>query len=506
MKNMKNIILYACLAATTITLASCNLDYAPENTLVDEKVYNNQKTAEAALLGAYVRMNVFYAGAPQDQNNYSNAAYTIQMGDMTTENVAVRSTATGYLAVQNSEYTSSEHDGLLASMWRWGYNCIDYANNIINKIEEFGTFDETIKRQYIAEAKFIRAYVNFYLLCIYGDQALLGNDSGDGIVVRLDAYNGYDPEEVTRRSTNSDVWNLIINDLEEALPDLSDDVPSIALRVRANKAVAKALLSRIYLYKGTYTNNQDELKKSMEYAKEVLNTSGYSFSTSSTEYSTALFPCNEYTQSGSYPDPTTRSNELLFLQASRLYTDNYPNGQYWYRKSSYYVPSSMENLYDEDDVRRTYLIWTGSKSDYPNDKTTMKYSGGYYDDVLYLRLAEVKLTYAETLARTSNSVSAEAIKHLNDVHQRAYPTGKKPQSYTAADFANVETFIKEVLKERNRELAYEGHYRWDLIRTNNLLGDTILGAINKSRWNMPVPEYEIRISAGAIKQNSGYAD
>ena len=72
---MKKTIICACLAATLST--SCNLDYAPENTLVDEKVYNNQKTAEAALLGAYVRMNVFYAGAPQDQNNYSNAGYTI---------------------------------------------------------------------------------------------------------------------------------------------------------------------------------------------------------------------------------------------------------------------------------------------------------------------------------------------------------------------------------------------------------------------------------------------
>ncbi|MGM9704240.1 MAG: RagB/SusD family nutrient uptake outer membrane protein [Prevotella sp.] len=499
---MKRTIICACLAATLTT--SCNLDYAPENTLVDEKVYNNQKTAEAALLGAYVRLNVFYAGAPQDQNNYSNSGYTIQMGDMTTENVAVRSTATGYLAVQKSEYTSSEHDGLLASMWRWGYNCIDYANNIINKIEEYGTFDEKMRRQYIAEAKFIRAYVNFYLLCLYGDQAMLGNDNGDGIVIRTDAYNGYNPDDVVARSSNAECWSHILKDLDEALPDLPDEVPAITDRVRANKTVVKALLSRIYLYRGTYTNNQADIKAAMDYAKEVIGTNGYGFSTSSDEYSTALFPCNEYSQSGSYPDPTTRSNELIFFQASRIYTDNYPNGQYWYRKLSYYVPEAMALNYEEDDVRRTYLIWTGSVADYKNDKTTMKYSGGYYDDVLYIRMAEMKLTYAETLARTSNSVTNEAVGHLNDVHQRAYPVGKKPAQYKVGDFANVEAFLKEVLRERNRELAYEGHYRWDLMRTKNLLGDTVLGAIKEARWNMPVPEYEIRISNGSIKQNSGY--
>jgi hypothetical protein len=64
------------LVCSLAMLASCELDYAPENTLVDEKVYKNEKTAEAALMGNYVRLNVFMAGAPQDQNNYANTGYT----------------------------------------------------------------------------------------------------------------------------------------------------------------------------------------------------------------------------------------------------------------------------------------------------------------------------------------------------------------------------------------------------------------------------------------------
>lgn len=380
------------LAASLFSFCACNLDYAPENTLVDEKVYKTQKTAEAALLGAYVRLNVFLAGAPQDQNNYANAGYTLLMGDMATDNMAIRSSATGYLAVKTSSFTSSEHDGLLARMWSWGYNAIDYANNIINKINEFGQFNETMERQYIAEAKFIRAYVNFQLLCMYGDQALLGNDQGEGIILRSDAYNGYNPDDIASRSTNADCWNFILKDLEtDALPDLPDDVPSVTERIRANQTVAKALLSRIYLYKGTYTNNRADLEKACDYAKEVIAKNGYSFSSSSSEYSTALFPTNESPQGNTYPNPTTRSNELIFFEPSRIYTDNYPNGLSYYRKTSYYVPASMKELYDENDVRRTYLIWQGSKTDYPNDLTTMKYSG--YDDVLFIRMAEMKLTY-----------------------------------------------------------------------------------------------------------------
>lgn len=502
---MKKNTIYSCLAILlTMALTACNLDYAPENTLVDEKVYKTQKTAEAALMGAYVRLNVFIAGAPQDQNNYSNAGYTTLMGDMTTSNVAIRSSATGFLAVQKSEYTSSEHDGLLSNMWCWGYNAIDYANNIINKVAEFGAFDAKIMRQYIAEAKFIRAYVNFYLLCLYGDQALLGNDNGDGIVLRTEAYNGYNPSDNVGRSTNAECWNMIIKDLKEALADVSDEVPSINDRIRANKTVVKALLSRVLLYKGTYTKNQAELQEALELTRDVLNTNGYVFSKSSSEYQTALFPSNEYTQSGSYPDPTTRSNELIFYQPSRIYTLKYPNGMAWYRKQSYYVPANMTFLYDANDVRRTYLLWKGSKTDNVNDLTTMKYSGGQYDDVLYMRLAEVKLTYAELLARTSGSITSEALQQLNDVRLRAMPENARPEAYKANDFANVDAFIKEVLRERNRELAYEGHYRWDLMRTDNALGDATLGAVAKNRWNLPVPNYEIRISYGAIKQNSGY--
>lgn len=485
-------------------LVACDLDYAPENTLVDEKVYKNERTAEAALMGAYVRLNVFLAGAPQDQNNYSNSGYMLQLADVGTSNLAVRTSVADYLAMETSEYTSAEHDGMLSNLWTWGYNAIDMANNVISGIQRFGAYNEKKELQHVAEAKFVRAYCYFGLLCAFGDKALLGNDNGSGVVLRLLPYSGYNPDDVDGRSTNAECWNRIITDLKEAIPDLSDEVPAASARIRANKAVAKALLSRVYLYKGTYSGNSEELALARDYAHEVLQTSGYTFPTSSTEFETALFPSNEYSQNSSYPDPTTRSKELVFFEPSRLYTDNYPNGMSYYEKRYYYVPKTMLDLYEEDDVRRTYLIWAGSKVNNTNDLTSMKYSGGMYDDVIFIRLAEMKLTYAETLVRTSGRVTDEAVQLLNDVHQRAYPEGLKPLAYTTADFASADDFLKEVLTERNRELAYEGHYRWDLMRTNNLLNDAKLGAVNPARWNLPVPEYEIRITYGTIKQNSGY--
>ncbi len=488
------------------SLASCDLDYAPENTLVDENVYRHERTSEAALMGAYVRLNVLMAGAPQDQNNYSNYGYTYLLGDLGTDNLAGRVSVSPFEAIDSASYTTTEHDGFLKDVWRWGYNAIDLANNVISGINKYGDYDEEVERQHIAEAKFIRAYCNLQLLSIYGDQALLGNDEGNGIILRTLPYSGYNPDEIQGRNTNAECWNLIITDLTEAIADLPSAVPAATERIRANKAVAQALLSRVYLYKGTYTNNAEELGKARDLAQEVLQTSGYSFSASSWEFEQNLFPSNEYSQSSGYPDPTAHSNELMLYQPSRLSTADYPNGLDYYRKRSYYVPQAMIELYAPTDVRRTYLIGTGSTSDNPKDSTTMKYAGGSNDDVIYIRLAEVKLAYAEALTRTKNAITSEALQHLNDVHQRAFASADKPAMFTMQDFASVEDFLKAILLERRMELCYEGLYRWDVMRTNNLLGDTKLGNVAPARWNMPIPDYEIRISYGKITQNSGFIE
>ncbi len=489
-----------------LSFVSCELDYAPENTLVDENVYKHKRTAEAALMGAYVRLDVLLSGAPQDQNNYSNNGYAYLLGDLGTDNLAVRENVSPYEAIDKGEYTTNEHDGFLRDIWYWGYNAIDMANNVIAGINEFGAYDVESEHQHIAEAKFVRAYCHFALLTIYGDKALLGNDGGQGVILRLDPYNGYNPDDMQGRNTNAECWTQIIQDLNEAIADLPEAVPAPAERVRANRAVAKALLSRVYLYKGTSTDNKEELTMARDLAKEVLESAGYTFSASSTEFEQNLFPSNEYSQSSGYPDPTARSNELLFFEPSRLSTAEFPNGLNYYRKQSYYVPQAVVDLYNPKDVRCTYLIGQGSQTEHDADKTTMKYAGGSNDDVIYIRLSEVKLTYAEATARVADAVPAEALQHLNDVHQRAFAEADKPTLYTDADFATVDDFVKAVLMERRLELCYEGLYRWDLMRTNNLLGDSKLAVLDPARWNMPIPNYEIRISYGKITQNSGYVE
>ena len=515
---MKNIIL---TLLTLCFLSACSLSYEPENKMVSSTVYRDKNTAEAALLGAYVQFQNFLSGAPQGTNGYPDFVYAFLFGDLGTDLLHSVDDNADYVAVESSAYTEVQHQGILSTVYLNGYNTIDYANNIIEGIRRHGEFDPVQMRIFIAEAKFIRAYAYFQLLCLYGDQALSGHDDAPGLVLRLTPFDGYKPSDIQARATNREVWDLIIKDLEAAIPDLTDNVPVVDLRVRATKGVAQALLSRVLLYKGTATDNAQELSRCADLASSVLSLSAYKLGDTQEAYA-ILFPRNIYDeQSKSWSNPTQRSEELIFFEASRLTKDGFPSGIInYYNKSGIVVPEKAWKFYEEGDIRGCssedkgengkgrQLIGIGSTT-YHKDKTTSLKYPGYNpidgnNDVIYIRLAEIYLNRAEALVRVSKSVSSEAIELLNRVHVRAFPNDSPTTVYKVRDFSTTEELLMAILQERRRELAYENHMRFDIIRTANMLKDSTMGAVPLEKWNLPYPTHEVRISDGIIVQNSGY--
>lgn len=484
-----------------LVLGGCNLDLAPENVMVDENVYKNETTAEAALFGAYVRLNSFFAGAPNDQNNYANAGYVCMMGDLGTNNLKAQSTANNFLDVETAEYTQDDHEGFIRSMWTSGYNAIDYANNIIAGVEKYGAYDAGKMAQHIAEAKFLRGYENFLLLQLFGDQALMGNMDGWGLIIRTTPYDGYNPDQVEARVTVRETYERIIRDLTEAIRDLPDGAVAVTDRYRATKSVARALLSRVYLYRGTYNNVTADLQMAADLADTVLQNPNYAFNDSPEAYLNGMFPQNVEDAAGAYPNPVLSNSEILFYQPSGNSVENYSHGlTSYFGKRSFYIDGA--NFYAENDLRGVgSLIGPGASSENVTLNTSLKYSSADgYNDVMYLRLSEVKLTYAEAITRVSNSVRADAVQHLNDIRRRPFLAGNKPEAYTVSSFADAEALVEAILEERRRELAYEGHYRWDLIRT----GKKLRNDLPDNKKNFPIPQYEVTISGGVIVQNSGF--
>jgi hypothetical protein len=121
------------------------------------------------------------------------------------------------------------------------YRWIRNINYLLAKALEFK--DPEAIKVYVAEAKFFRAYVYFdKLLTSYG-----------GVILIRDVLSTDSPELTAARSTRDETIDFIIQDLEEAIPDLPDETAIAASdKGRVSKQAAQAFLGRICLYEGTW--------------------------------------------------------------------------------------------------------------------------------------------------------------------------------------------------------------------------------------------------------------
>lgn len=506
---MKKTLKIITIIIATCFILSCELDFAPENTMVDEIVYKDAATTEAALLGAYTRMNSLLSGAPTGVNNYASQGYVYRFAEVGTPTLTLRDNS-AFSAMETAAYTQDDKDGYILIMYKTAYNAIDYVNNIIVKVEKYGDYDTELMKQHIAEAKFIRAYEYFVLLEIFGDGALIGEEDNLGVVIRNMPYEGYNPNEVQPRATIKETYEFIIADLKMALEYLPDGaLNSLNSRAKASKVAANALLSRVYLSRGSFKGNEEYIRLAANYADAVIdNTQGVSFIEDANHYFTDMFP---YNPTNKETNIQNFSNEVILLEPSYSKVQAYANGigNSYFNKISYYVGDEFAALYEQEDVRGYIpvkadetpksLIWQGSNTSNPKEKTTYKYNNGEgYNNVIYFRLSELLLTKAEAKARLEG-INQASVDLLNQIRTRAY--NAKIEPYKIGDFASKEELIATILEERLKELAYEGQTRFDFIRTGRNLN---VANLPDNRKILPIPDYEIRISNGVVKQNSGF--
>lgn len=136
-------------------------------------------------------------------------------------------------------YTASVHDfnpdrpssGLLGDMM----SGISYTNT---RILNYGGADG--KDAIVAPLRAIRAYYHFWMMEIYGDVPILDHIPDEG--------------EVVDRAPRADVARFIESELLEIIPDLSE-TNDLTTYGRPNKWMAEALLAKLYLNWGVYTND-----------------------------------------------------------------------------------------------------------------------------------------------------------------------------------------------------------------------------------------------------------
>ncbi|MFD1001105.1 RagB/SusD family nutrient uptake outer membrane protein [Ohtaekwangia kribbensis] len=168
-------------------------------------------------------------------NNFYNYLRTFNNGNGDGHNGSDLGADRGVFARGTNTIVSNDDN--YNNAYRWIRN----INYLLAKALEFK--DPDAIKVYVAEAKFFRAYVYFdKLLTSYG-----------GVILIRDVLSTDSPELTAARSTRDETIDFIIQDLEEAIPDLPDESAIAAGdKGRVSKQAAQAFLGRICLYEGTW--------------------------------------------------------------------------------------------------------------------------------------------------------------------------------------------------------------------------------------------------------------
>ncbi|QCX37949.1 RagB/SusD family nutrient uptake outer membrane protein [Aureibaculum algae] len=437
----------------TISLISCNdnLNIEPEQYLSTEVVISNSENLSKVLNNAYndARSSSSYGGSiaiaseliADDGDLWWNGTY-VDPGEFI-------------------EKAMLSDNGFVESIWMNGYDIINQANIILGNSSVYADEDE--KQTAEAEAKFLRAMVYFDLARLFSKPYTNGIQNTQlGVPLVFTAV--LDPKNIDypTRNTLEEVYTQVIADLTDAY----DLLPS-SNGVYATKYSAAALLARVYLQMGDYTNARDM-------ANEVITNSGASLTNSF---------------SGAFNNDENSEEDLLAWQVtSQDASSNYLN--LFFAGSDFGGRSGNPDIDVED---QHYEIYDDSNDQRANFFYEAKYwcttKWQYqFGNIPFIRLAEMYLIRAESNFRLTTTVGDTPVNDINILRNRS----------TASTFNSVDLDI--ILMERKRELSFEGFALFDAKRLGNNIGTISYDA---NQLVLPIPLRETDANTN-LEQNPGY--
>lgn len=460
------------LLSATMLLGSCKddfLDQQPYSSVPVGTAITNAEELQAAVNGMYASLRSFEALG-------RNIPI---LGDLKADNIWISTQNRGSYLTQNA-YTMPATAAEATEMWRTLYTSILRANTVINaELVATSPANQTTINQLKGEAYAIRALCHFELVKQFAQPYTVDPNALGVPVVTV-----FDQNANPARNTVGEVYTQVVADLNEAFNLMTANKNSSYM----TKYAAKALQARAYLFMGDYA-------KSREAALEVVNSGGFS-----------LVSASGYVGYWSNPSPASNKVETIFEISNDGVNNQGTNSlAYFYDQQGYgdmLATNELYNLYEEDDVRKDVIIVGERGNDKPAyivNKYTNTTNAANKDEVKIIRYAEVLLTLAESYARTGSEDLA--LETLNKV-----ATTRGASAYESSGTQ----LIEDILTERRKELAFEGHRYWDFMRLNRVINRTDqhpAGArvieLNNHRRIQPIPQGELDANPN-MKPNPGY--
>ncbi|HQZ25635.1 MAG TPA: RagB/SusD family nutrient uptake outer membrane protein [Flavobacterium sp.] len=460
-----------------IAMTACNddlLDTVPQTSIPEEIAYNTPGKILAQVNNLYKQLQnpSFYGGR--------FIIFNEQRADEFGQNDG--NAATGS-AVWNQNVAST--NDFVNNVWSVGYTAINASNILISKMNGTTVVSDALAKNYIAEAKFVRALSYFSLIQTYSKPYNL-DKNGLGLPLRISPITSSGNNDLAR-STIEEIYVQILKDLDEAELDLPIEYSSPLLNTsRAKKCTAIALKTRVYLVQANY-------QKVITESQKIVS------STAPFQYKEGTLTHKLESNFGTIFGGSYTGSEAIFSIPFANSTTETPSSQYALAFNYLAQPilflttagiSSDPALNSSSDARSSLISTNSAKQ-----KVLRKFSittAPFRDYVPVIRYAEVLLNYAEAAANANDLATATSL--LKAVRNRSDATYVFP----VADISTKDVLINTILNERRIELLGEGFKLMDLQRKLQTLpakkgsiGTAPLVLVSSSNYIWPIPSGEI---------------
>lgn len=499
------------MTISLLSLSSCSssfFDLYPTDQMTAENYMNNVSEVETVLYAAYGAMRGSFA---------NNIVY---IGDLPTDNAYdyKLNNSSAHISMHESNVDSKNSE--IAGLWEACYRIINRCCLVIESMDRLEGVSSSDYNSLVGQAKFLRAYVYYMMVRVWGDVPLVLED----IPNYMDVFN-------YGRSPKEEVYTQILKDLTDAEKML----PSFwtgSDKGKASATAAQAIIADVYLTRGDYKNAQTYYEKII--AKEgadlgLIDGDSYQsiFDSNNVNNKEIIFSVqyahNQTPSLSNYLGSASLGN----IQGQMI--DPLKVGSQIYGVNILMMTHELEAKFVPEDKRRSVIYMDCVSPDYgcviPQ---TLKYfdyqnvhdgKSGTPDSgchTIVSRYADVILKYAECL--NENGSTALAIKQLERIRTRA-----GLETNVAVD---KEAVRKAIADERQLELCLEGHRWFDLVRTGKAmdvmnvfykrtnapdLHPTILQyqygdntSISEHELIFPIPYAQVELNPEKLKQNPQY--
>ncbi len=421
------------------SVASCDdiLNTTSETSLSSSSIFDTPARIEGLVNGAYKSLKSadLYSGRLLHNNDLRGEEFICL-----TENAL----AGAYVWQHNLSSTSNE----VNNVWTQSYRVINSTNILISGLSQSdGVISEELKKNYIGEARFLRALAYFTLVTTYARPYAENNGTSKGVPLRL-LPESTSANNNLERSTVSVIYRQIINDLDTAEQFLPEKYTTALLNTtRAHKNTAIALKTRVYLSSNDFAKVRAEANKLVAQNQAPFSsTSGVQHRLNS---NIAAVFSSDYTSSESIFSVPMTANDPPQGTVLAIVYNTAPNFAL-----NHTEPGIIANAqWRETDARRGF-IRTQNGLFY-----LTKYSkvSPAIDYIPVIRYAEVLLNYAEAEARGGDLNKAIAL--LQAVRSRSDGSYLFPASSITQN-----EILNTIRTERRIELLGEGFRATDILR------------------------------------------